>query len=76
MGPERLESQRLFQVTFGGFCHLGDLALQFSRVQGGEQDFLDFLRLSVRIHKAGAEEVSRLKKITDEQVQEFREKFL
>ena len=41
-----------------------------------EQDFLDFLRLSAHIHKAGAEDVSRLKKITDEHLQEFRDKFL
>ena len=41
-----------------------------------EQDFLDFLRLSAHIHKAVAEDVSRLKEITDEQLQKFREKFL
>lgn len=41
-----------------------------------EQDFLNFLRLSACIYKAGAEDVSRLKKITDEQLQKFREKFL
>jgi hypothetical protein len=40
-----------------------------------ETDFLDFLRLSGRIVKAGEEEAALLKELTDHELTQFRDEF-